>query len=76
MSWKKFVEEISGGIPHSDRIFIGLKIAQFGFLGSVLGAFFLFSGFQQVGQLLTYIGAAVFVIGMLTFFLMSIFKDK
>jgi hypothetical protein len=76
MFWKSFVDSLTSDIPHSAQIFLGLKIAQFGFLGALAGVLFLFFGFQQLGQLIAYFGAGIFCVGMIMQFVILLFKSE
>ncbi len=74
MIWKSFVDSMTGGIPHSDKRFLGLKIALLGYLVAMAGLLLLFSGFGQPGQLIAYLGAAVGTVGIVTQVVIMLYK--
>lgn len=64
MTWKSFVDSLTSGIPHSDKRFLGLKMALLGYLIAMVGLLLLFSGFSRLGCLVAYFGAAIGTIGI------------
>ena len=76
MFWKNFVGSLTAGIPHSDKRFLGLKIALIGYLVAMTGMLLLFGGFGKTGQLIAYLGAGVGVVGIITQMLIFWFKFK
>ena len=76
MSWNNFVNSLTGGVPHSDKKFLGLKIALVGYLIAMAGALLLFSGFNEPGQLVAYLGTAVSVVGIVAQAAIILFRLK
>lgn len=76
MAWNNFVNSLTKGIPHSDKRFLGLKIALFGYLIAMAGLLLLFGGFGKTGQLTAYVGAAVGAIGILVQIVILLYKLK
>lgn len=59
MYWKSFVDSLSGGIPHSDPRFRGLKTSLIGFLITLCGLGLFLGQIQTAGKLVILFGMLI-----------------
>lgn len=75
-AWKKFVHSLAGGIPHSDKRFVGLKITTVGYLLAMIGMAMLFGSAEELGKAVAYVGGVIFIVGFVTQAIIMLFTLK